>query len=301
MGYEPEDLIGKTAFSFIHPDDTSLLIAYIEKAKSGNNIEVAPFRFKNASGNWTWLESKITDLRDNPEVKGYVVNSRDVTDRILLEKELETERLLKHQEITQAVISAQERERQELGGELHDNVNQILAGALLYLGLAKKDLHIDHEYLQETHTLINAAIEEIRNLSHALIPPSLHESVFLDALKNMLEITQKTSGIMISLQACDFDESSITDKLKLTIYRIVQEQINNILKHAAAQKVIVHLENDNEKTLLSIQDDGIGFDTSKKANGVGLLNIKTRASLFNGGVSVISSPGNGCEVRVLFN
>jgi signal transduction histidine kinase len=81
----------------------------------------------------------------------------------------------------------------------------------------------------------------------------------------------------------------------------VQEQINNILKHAAAQKVIVNLVKDNKKTLLSIKDDGVGFDTSAKANGVGLLNIKTRASLFNGEVSIISAPGKGCELRVLFN
>ena len=219
----------------------------------------------------------------------------------MLENELEKERMLKHQEITQAVISAQEQERQELGGELHDNVNQILAGSLLYLGLAKKELKTDHPYLKETDTLINTAITEIRNLSHSLIPPSLHESEFIDALKNLTEVTQKTSGIIISLQACGFDESCIPDKLKLTIYRIVQEQINNILKHAAAQKVIVHLVKDSEKTLLSIKDDGIGFNTAKKANGVGLMNIKTRASLFNGEICIISSPGNGCELRVLFN
>jgi len=81
----------------------------------------------------------------------------------------------------------------------------------------------------------------------------------------------------------------------------VQEQLNNILKHAAAQKVIIHLVKDNEKTLLSIKDDGAGFDTTKKANGVGLMNIKTRASLFNGDIAIISSPGKGCELRVLFN
>lgn len=225
----------------------------------------------------------------------------DITEKIKLEKELEQEKLLKHLEITKAVISAQERERQELGGELHDNVNQILAGSLLYLGLAKKELHIDHPYLTETDTLINTAIDEIRNLSHSLIPPSLHESEFLDAMKNIIESTQKSSGIIIQLQACGFDESSIPDKLKLTIYRIVQEQLNNILKHASAQNVIVHLVKDNEKTLLSIKDDGIGFDTVKKSNGVGLMNIKTRASLFNGDITIISSPGKGCELRVLFN
>ncbi len=225
----------------------------------------------------------------------------DITEKLKLQNDLEKERLLKQQEITKAVISAQESERQELGGELHDNVNQILAGSLLYMGLAKKELKIAHPYLNETEILINTAIEEIRNLSHSLIAPSMHESEFLDALKNIIEVTQKTSGINICLYAGQFDENSISDKLKLTIYRIVQEQLNNILKHAAAQNVVVQLSKDNEKTLLSIKDDGAGFDTSQKAKGVGLLNIKTRASLFNGELFIISSPGNGCELRILFD
>ena len=301
LGFDPEDTIEKNAFALVHEDDIIPLKDYLWQMNSPGHQKMPLLRFKNTLGDWRWIESKVTDMSDNPEVAGYVFNCRDITERILLEKELEGERLLKHQEITQAVISAQERERQELGGELHDNVNQILAGSLLYLGLAKRELNIDHPYLTETDTLINSAIEEIRNLSHSLIPPSLHESEFLDALINIIESTQKTSGIFISLQACGFDESSIPDRLKLTIYRIVQEQLNNILKHAAAQKVIIHLVKDNEKTLLSIKDDGAGFDTTKKANGVGLMNIKTRASLFNGDIAIISSPGKGCELRVLFN
>ena len=199
------------------------------------------------------------------------------------------------------MITAQEKERQELGSELHDNINQILAGSRLYLGLAKKELKVEHPYLTETDNLITSAINEIRNLSHSLIAPSLHESELLAAIENIIEVTQETSGIMISLQALDFDEADIPDKLKLSIFRIIQEQFNNILKHADAQKVIVRLVQENEKTLLSIKDDGVGFDTNKKPNGVGLMNIKIRASLFNGELNMISSPGKGCEMRVLFN
>jgi len=89
LGYEPEYMIGKTAMSFIHPEDINTLQAYIEKIKTGNFIELTPFRFKSAAGEWKWLESKITDMRDNPEVQGYVVNSRDVTERKTAEEEIE--------------------------------------------------------------------------------------------------------------------------------------------------------------------------------------------------------------------
>ena len=300
-GYAREEFLTKSVLelSFAEDYDKIKRFASIARKKDHLNSEIT-CKHINKSGEemYMLIGSHIIKFKGKSAILAIASN---ITDKVLLENELEKERMVKQQEITQAVISAQEQERQELGGELHDNVIQILAGSLLYLGLAKKELNIDHEYLKETDTLINTAIEEIRNLSHSLIPPSLNKSEFLDALKNLTEVTQKTSGIIISLHAAGFDESSIPDKLKLTIYRIVQEQINNILKHAAAQKVIVHLVNDNEKALLSIKDDGIGFDTSKKAKGVGLLNIKTRASLFNGEVSIISFPGKGCELRVLFN
>ena len=300
-GYSRKEFLAKTVLDLRLPMHHDKIKNFALKAfKKSDFISVNNWMHIKKSGEEMYLNISSHHIQFNgrPVILSLAT---DITEKNKLEKELEREKLFKHQEITKAVISAQEQERQELGGELHDNVNQILAGSLLYLGLAKKELHIDHPYLKETDTLINKAIDEIRNLSHSLIAPSLHESEFLDALKNIIEVTQKTSGIMINLQACGFDESSIPDKLKLTIYRIVQEQINNILKHAAAQKVIVRLVKDNEKTLLSIKDDGVGFDTGKKAKGVGLMNIKTRASLFNGEVSVISSPGNGCEVRVLFN
>lgn len=244
------------------------------------------------------IASHRIEFKGRPVILSLATN---ITEKVILENELENERLEKQKEITDAVISAQEQERQELGAELHDNINQILAGSLLYLGLAKKELHIEHPWLTETDNLISTAIDEIRKLSHSLIPPSLNESELVDALSNLMETTRKSSKLIISLQAYGFDESSLPDKLKLSIYRIVQEQFNNILKHAGAGKVIVRLTQDNEKTLLLIKDDGAGFDTSQKSRGVGLMNIKTRASLYNGEVTIISSPGHGCELRVLFN
>ncbi len=263
-------------------------------------ISMNTWKHINKSGEEMYMNiaSHRIEFKGRPVILSLATN---ITEKIILEKELENERLEKQKEITDAVISAQEQERHELGGELHDNINQILAGSLLYLGLAKKELHIEHPWLTETNNLISTAIDEIRNLSHSLIPPSLSESELIGALSNLTETTRESSKIRISLQAYGFDESSLPDKLKLSIYRIVQEQFNNILKHSGAEKVIVRLTQDNEKTLLLIKDDGAGFDTSLKSGGVGLMNIKTRASLFNGELTIISSPGLGCELRVLFN
>ena len=300
-GFGREEFLTKTAFdlSLSENHNKIKLLASVASQKSEFRSEVTCKHInKRGEEMYMHISSHLIRFKGCPVI---LAMATDITDKIILENELENERELKQQEITSAVITAQEKERQELGSELHDNINQILAGSRLYLGLAKKELKAEHPYLTETDNLITSAINEIRNLSHSLIAPSLHESELLAAIENIIEVTQETSGIMISLQALDFDETDIPDKLKLSIFRIIQEQFNNILKHADAQKVIVRLVQENEKTLLSIKDDGVGFDTNKKPNGVGLMNIKIRASLFNGELNMISSPGKGCEMRVLFN
>ncbi len=300
-GYRREEFLIKTVFDLSLSKDQNKIKHFASVARQKNEFRsdvICKHINKPGEEMHMHISSHLIQFKGRQVI---LTMATDITDKIILENELENERQLKQQEITNAVITAQEKERQELGSELHDNINQILAGSRLYLGLAKKELNIDHPYLIETDTLIFSAITEIRTLSHSLIAPSLHESELLAAIGNIIEVTQETSGIIISLQACGFDETDIPDKLKLSIYRIIQEQFNNILKHAGAQKIIVRLIQEKEKTLLSIKDDGVGFDTTKKSNGVGLMNIKTRASLFNGDLSIISSPGNGCELRVLFN
>ena len=300
-GYQSEEFLSKTVFDLCLSDDYNKIKQLASTARQKKEFKSEfPCKHINKSGEemHMHISSHLIQFNGSPVILAMAIN---ITDKIILENELENERRLKQQEITNAVISAQEKERQELGRELHDNIIQILAGSRLYLGLAKKELNTEHPYLNETETLIFSAINEIRNLSHSLIAPLLHESELLDLIANIIHVTQESSGIMFSLQACGFDETDLPAKLKLSIYRIIQEQFNNIIKHAGAQKVIVKLDQEKEKTLLSIKDDGIGFDTQKKSIGVGLMNIKTRASLFNGDMSIISSPGNGCELRVLFN
>jgi signal transduction histidine kinase len=224
----------------------------------------------------------------------------DVTENVLLEQKLADERSRKTREIAEAVIVAQERERREIGLELHDNVNQILAGSLMYLGLLKKELKVESDLYKDIEKLITEAIKEIRTLSHNLIPPSLNELELGDALDHIISIAKKTTVFDIQKDLYDFKESEISNDLKLTIYRIIQEQFNNILKHARAKHIQIRLYQEADKVILCVRDDGRGFDTSTTTHGVGLINIQTRASLFNGEMKIISSPGNGTEVTVTF-
>jgi signal transduction histidine kinase len=220
-----------------------------------------------------------------------VLACTDITERKLLENQLEKERLEKQLEITNAVISAEENERQEIGRELHDNIQQILVSARLYLTIIDKK-HIsetDYSYLQQTNQMILSAIDEIRNLSHSMITPFIEDTTLKDAIEKVVFIISSTSEIKVSMDVIGLDEEKLSEKLRLTIFRIIQEQFSNILKYSKASAVLLKIVQDKEKLALTIQDNGIGFDTSKKASGIGLMNIKARASLFNGEVTIRSS------------
>ncbi|MBK8507082.1 MAG: hypothetical protein IPL46_35860 [Saprospiraceae bacterium] len=120
----------------------------------------------------------------------------------MLEKQLERERMEKQQEITDAVITAEENERQELGRELHDNIQQILASARLFLSMVKKNdvPESGYSYLQQTNQMIMSAIDEIRNLSHSMITPFMEKTTLKEAIEKVVFNTTSTSGIKIIME-----------------------------------------------------------------------------------------------------
>ena len=300
-GYTKQEFLNLTALDVRKPTEYEKIYVLAKKFIS-NEINSYTNIWEHSKKNGEEMYMEITSQRII--LKGQMAIlaiGNNVTEKILLERALENEKIQKQQEITGAVISAQEKERQEIGSELHDNVNQILASSRLYLGLVRKTLCEPSKYLDETEKLISTAINELRKLSHSLIAPLLDETELIDAIEQLTESTEHTTGIVIENNILDFDEHTLTDKKKLAIYRIIQEQFNNIIKYAKATNVQVTLKNfENGALQLAIKDNGVGFDVSKKSKGVGLMNMKVRASLFNGETHITSSPGNGCELMVSF-
>jgi two-component system, NarL family, sensor histidine kinase UhpB len=297
-GYNREELLEESLLN-IQPEKNTLLIREIaKKALRQNKYQyTGVFRQLNKEGEEMFMQmsSHRIEFNNKPAMLSLGIN---ITDRIMLEKKLEEEKYKKDKEITQAVITAQEHEREEIGRELHDNINQILACSRLYLGLMRKENAV--EYIDETDKLLNTAIEEIRGLSHTLIPPSFVQDEFLMALNNIIDITMNGTSLHIERDFLDLNVSNLTNKLRLTIYRIIQKQFNNILKYSKARTVSVCIKQQENIVLLTIKDDGIGCDPTAKTEGVGLMNIRTRASFFNGDVKVVSAPEKGFELHVKF-
>ncbi|MCF1716307.1 PAS domain S-box protein [Flavihumibacter sp. RY-1] len=299
-GYKREDLKGKSILTVGLAERVELVHGLAEKALKDKSFrETHITRIISKWGDKIYIEF-VSHRIDYMGMPCIMALGNNVTERVMLEKQLEAERVKAQKEMTNAVISAQESERQEIGRELHDNINQILASARLYLGLGKTAGDSQSLYLGKSDELIQSAIDEIRTLSHSLIPPTLSEGHLKDNLLQLFENVASGIGTTIYHNMTELEEQFMEDNFKLAIYRICQEQFNNITKYAKANTINFYLGNRNGNLELSIKDDGIGFDKAKKSNGVGLMNMKTRAALFNGTIEINTAPGKGCELVVQF-
>ncbi|MEQ1677314.1 MAG: PAS domain S-box protein [Chitinophagaceae bacterium] len=297
-GYPREEFTELTLLDLRPPEEHEKIKTFAKKMKENPVRYAGIWRHCNKAGEDIYM-SIVSDQISYKEKTAILAIADNVTEKIKLEAKLENERILKEQEIKDAVLSAQENERRAIGQELHDHINQLLATSRLYLGLVRKEKG-DSTSLEEADNLIFSAITDIRSLSHSLIPPAVSESALEEALEDIIGRISETTEIAVHKNYSGFEENMISDKFKLTIYRIVQEQFSNIIKYAQAKNIHLDLLQKNDKIILSIKDDGVGFNTTLGTDGIGLLNIRTRASLFAGVMSIISSPGNGCEIRVVF-
>jgi signal transduction histidine kinase len=216
-----------------------------------------------------------------------------------LQNQLIEEKLHRHQEVIKATIEATEKEREGIGRELHDNVTQILTTAKLCLSCISV-ADSSRDMIERSSNTITSAIEEIRSLSRSMIQ-TFHREIGLKlSIEDLVESINLSNKYKITLDFFLPDEQMLDDKLKMTLFRILQEQLNNIIKHADASEIKISISKNNELLNLVISDNGKGFNVTEKRKGIGITNITNRAELFNGQVSIDSAPGKGCRMEVRF-
>jgi len=303
FGHSVNDEVQNIGFwaSCVHPEDIDRVLTglneYIRGAGSAHWEE--EYRFRRADDSYAYVMERGYILFDN-EGKPYrmVGSMQDLTVRKQLEKELLNQELNRQKLIAQAAIDAQEKERGQIGKELHDNINQMLTTTKLYLELAKTDEENRLNLINRSARNIVDTINEIRKLSRSLVPPSIGDLGLVDSITDLIESVRVTSIINIEFYPINVEEAQIEDNVKLMLFRVVQEQINNVLKHAKARNLFIELTLEEEFLELSIVDDGVGFEPDKVKRGLGLSNISSRANLFNGKVELLTSPGKGCKLHV---
>ncbi|MEO6454857.1 MAG: PAS domain-containing protein, partial [Ginsengibacter sp.] len=301
-GYELEEITGKKPGAFLQGEETEPEVVEYIRFQIAKEI---PFVFEilnyTKSGEKFYVRNQIQPLFDG---KGKLVQFfallTDITEQKLLEEKVALEKIIRQKEITEAVIAAQESERSEIGRELHDNVNQLLGATRLYIDMARRDNVNRDSLLVNSSAYTLQAIDEIRKLSKTLITPLINEMGLTDAIKDLADDIMLVQPVKINLVTKDFTEEILNEKFKLNLFRIVQEQLNNILKHAKAHTVSIKFIQTPDEIDLIIIDDGVGFDTTKRKKGVGLINIKSRVELYKGNMLIVSETGHGCTVSAQF-
>lgn len=210
----------------------------------------------------------------------------------------EEEAKQRHKLITEAVIRAQENERSLIGLELHDNINQVLTTVKLHNEMVLEGVGDPQIILPRTMKYLQDCINEIRSLSKRLSAPTLGKISLEESVTDLIASVNATSRVKVSHQICGFNNQLLKKELHLGLYRILQEQLHNVLKHAEASEVSVNLEKKKNCIRLWVTDNGKGFKVNHSKSGIGLVNMQTRAESLNGTFEVESYPGCGCQVRV---
>jgi two-component system sensor histidine kinase UhpB len=302
FGYKDNE-IGKTTewwYNKIHPEDRERVLSKMHHhIDRGIEKWQDEYRFVKADGTYKFvLDRGFILLNDDQKPYRMIGAMMDITERRKLEAELAEQKINKQREITEATIQAQEKERSELGKELHDNINQILSTTKLYIDMALTETDIREELLQKTYKNISSAIEEIRMLSKSLVPPSLGDIGLKEAVSELIASLNISQRIKLTLKTVGIEMFTMPDNIKLMAYRIVQEQVNNIIKHSRATEAEIKLAVSRKMFNITVKDNGIGFDAKRRGKGIGLSNITSRAELHNGKVDVVSSPGKGCTLKI---
>ncbi|MEO7767901.1 MAG: response regulator [Ferruginibacter sp.] len=237
-------------------------------------------------------------LKENLEsLPAAIVNALEKREQ---ETSLENKKTLIINEKTNAVLVAQEIERHQMANDLLENINQILAASNLYIDCAINEQDKRMHFLQNSKKYILLAIDEIKQLSQVIMPPTLEETGLIESLNHWIKFRSQPGLIHFDTEWIHINEGLINKKLQLTIYRLVQEQIKNTIKYAATQNITVSLEQTTDTLTLTIKDDGIGFDIARAMEGVELQNINTRAEIHSGKLLLHSDAEKGTLFMVVF-
>ncbi|MFL5808558.1 MAG: PAS domain-containing protein [Flavisolibacter sp.] len=289
--------------SHIHPEDRSRVEKVINEIVQATDQETfdVEYRFLRDDGTYSHVydRGKIIRNHDGKPIRmiGAVQN---MTERKRLEQELLQNELERQKAINQATIDTQEQERSEIGKELHDNVNQVLTTTKLYLDLAMSNPELKDQLIDKSTKNIINVINEIRQLSRSLMDPSIGDLGLIDSIHDLIENINLTRKLHVSLVADRKIESSLNKNQKLTIFRIIQEALNNAIRHAKATTVNIGFKKIKNHIEITIKDDGIGFHASLVKKGAGLKNIENRIYLINGTHSIQTEPDKGCKIVISF-
>lgn len=286
----PEELIGKNVWAEF--PDAMFSATYnafhqaLKEQKYTSNVDYfAPLDL--------WQENHIYPSED-----GISVFIRNITEKKKLEIALQERQQKEQQQMIAAALEAQEKERNAIAIELHDNVNQILVGTKIVLSMLRDNPQDPAAILKNSLENIELAINENRRIAHELVTPDMKRESLINQLVSLCDNMLRQAGITPSIQHETYREELLSEQQQLAVYRIAQEQCTNIIKHAGATSVTFTLRMEDRDFVFSISDNGKGADPRRTNTGIGLQSIRNRISVFGGSVSIHTNPGQGFELEI---
>lgn len=292
LGYRPDELIGKSSEIVMHPSSMEAFDeGYRWQMAHPDGDQTYRVSLRHKDGHAVPVELHNIGTPVNGRYGGGTGSVREISDRLRLERELQEH----------AAELAASRERAHLAQELHDSVTQALFSMTITAGTARMMLEQGRPGLEakldELSALARQALTEMHSLIFELRPRNLAEAGLLPALRKHVAAVQGRTGLVIRLTA-NGNLRRLPPPVEEALYRVAQEAIHNVVKHAGASEVHLDIATLGADVRMEIRDDGVGFDPRRGSDGLGLPGMAARAERLGGRVEVESLPGRGTKICV---
>jgi two-component system, NarL family, sensor kinase len=323
--YQLEKMQGNFATAITYLDSFNVLRDSIQHVADGDRIEFLDAKYQAEK-----KEAQINQLQSDKEIQRLNIQKKNILNYVLIAaaliiilvalllyrnfkqkqalqqqriSELETQQ---HLTATEAVLKGEEQERTRLAKDLHDGLGGMLSGIKYSFNTMKGNLVMTPENTQafeRSMDMLDSSIKEMRRVAHNMMPEALVKFGLDTALKDFCNEINQTGALQVSYQSIGMAGITIEQTTAITLYRIVQELINNTMKHASAKSAIVQLTRTNETISITVEDDGKGFAPVilEGTKGMGWSNIQSRIDYLKGKVDVRSVSGEGTSVHIELN
>jgi signal transduction histidine kinase len=303
-----DDLIEKSLEIIIkgwqYPEICGVSIDFANKTYSNKKfkpnfqyIKAPIFIGSEQSGSLKVFYTKEIQPSDNSP---FLEGEKNLIEALSLQLGMIIEKKLSEDRILATVLEAEDRERARLAKEVHDNLGQILMAVSLNLESVNKEIALlgnkNQTKLSNAFHYLGQAIQESRELAHSLMPKAISDYGYALAVQSLIE-KLGTEELSVNFYH-NLEKQRMSAKIELALFRITQEALTNILKHAEAKKVTIQLMKHRHMLILSIEDDGKGFDQKKQQNCFGINNMRNRAIAISGTFAIETKPGAGTTVMI---
>jgi two-component system sensor histidine kinase UhpB len=294
VDYSHSELMSMTFQDITHPDDLNADLAFVQKMLNGDldrySMEKRYFR---KDGETIWINLSVSLVWQCNNTPDYFISVvEDISKRKSAEQEIE--------QLTKSLVDVQEAERRFLALELHDEVGQRLSATKIALGLAMKKCSEPNVLLliDQAHQIASGLIMSIKEMASKLRPPQLDDFGLRAAVAALIDDIGSQLGLTLSFSE-NIGDRRFSGDVELAGYRIVQEALSNVLRHACSLNASITLDLTHEGLKIEISDDGIGFVPFPNGQQLGLIGMRERAIALGGHFKVVSQPCVGTSISAL--